>query len=454
MTSPKLPSQCLSQSLSKTRSGYGPIGLWSHRVSLSLLSPLGLIGLGLLAAPIAQAQTTGTEIKLLEPSGLAAVQAPNPTESIRPMAVPSVAPPDIVQAPHDVQTHGIQTHGIVQPEVEPMPPVATVKPESKAPETIIFSDRTSGCDTSVAWGRAVVDLCQPKPTIAVTPRPIKSVAPPESIAAGSSAGTPEPEAESKAAHWEPITVDRQGIQFSPPSALKPYFNGTLKLPKMPSLSSLGMMFPLAIPSPITSFFGWRVHPISGDQRMHTGTDIAAPIGTSVIAALTGKVLLADFLGGYGLVVALEHGQGSQQTLYAHLSELFVKPGQVVEKGTVIGRVGTTGNSTGPHLHFELRQQLPDGSWIAQDAGLQIEVALKDLNQSLKVAKLSPTPSLSLQAQLQQMPQPQQMAQLPTESLPLKAQPAIVKVSKVSILKVPVKMSEISQFEQTKTGLTP
>ena len=150
----------------------------------------------------------------------------------------------------------------------------------------------------------------------------------------------------------------------------------------------------------------------------SGTDIAAPLGTPVIAALTGKVLLADFLGGYGIAVALEHGQGSQQTLYAHLSELFVKPGQVVEKGTVIGRVGTTGNSTGPHLHFELRQQLPDGSWIAQDAGLQIEVALKDFNQSLKVAKLPQTPSISLQAQLQQVPQPQQVAQAPT--LPLKA----------------------------------
>lgn len=446
MTSPKLPPQLRCQSLSKTRSGYRPIGLWCRQVSLSLLSPFGLIGWGLLAVPIAQAQTTGTEIKLLEPSGLAAVQAPNPTQSIRPMATPSVASPDLIQAR--------DAHDIVQPDVEPMPPVAIVKPESKAPETIIFSDRTSGCDTSVAWGTAVVDLCQSKSTIAVTPHPTKLVAPPQSIAAEASDVTPEPQAESIATHWEPISIDRQGIQFSPPAVLKPYFNGNLKLPKMPSLSSLGMMFPLAIPSPITSFFGWRVHPISGDQRMHTGTDIAAPIGTSVIAALTGKVLLADFLGGYGMVIALEHGQGSQQTLYAHLSELFVKPGQVVEKGTVIGRVGTTGNSTGPHLHFELRQQLPDGSWIAQDAGVQIEVALKDLNQSLRVARLPPTPSLSLQVQLQHMPQPQQMAQLPTESLLLKARPSTAKISKVSILKVPVKNPEISQFERTKTGHAP
>ncbi len=406
MTSPKLSSQ----SLSKIEFPSTPISivLWSHRVGLSLLSALGLgvSGLGLLAVPIAQAQTTGTNIKLLEPSGLAAVQAPSPIESIRPTTAPSIEPPEIAEA-----------------EVEPMPPVANVKPESKAPEAIIFSDRTSGCDTTVAWGAAVPDLCKSKPTdTIVTPPPAKSIAVPESIAAEVTDPTPEPEP--SAAHWGPISVDRQGIQFSPPDVLKPYFNGNLKLPKMPSLSSLGIMFPLATPSPITSLFGWRIHPIFGDQRMHTGTDITAPLGTPVIAALTGKVLLADFLGGYGIAVALEHGQGSQQTLYAHLSELFVKPGQVVEKGTVIGRVGTTGNSTGPHLHFELRQQLPDGSWIAQDAGLQIEVALKDFNQSLKVAKLPQTPSISLQAQLQQVPQPQQIAQATT--LPLKAQSTIVK----------------------------
>ncbi|MCX5961810.1 MAG: peptidoglycan DD-metalloendopeptidase family protein [Cyanobacteria bacterium] len=408
MTSPKLPSQSLSKI--EFPSTHISIVLWSHRVSLSLLSALGLglAELGLLAVPIAQAQTTGTDIKLLEPSGLAAVQAPSPIESIRPTTAPSIAPPEVSEA-----------------EVEPMPTVTSVKPKSKAPEAIIFSDRTSGCHTTVAWGAAVPDLCKSKPTDAVAaPHPTKSVAAPESVATKASDLKPEPEAESSAAHWGRISVDRQGIQFSPPDVLKPYFNGNLKLPKMPSLSSLGIMFPLAIPSPITSLFGWRIHPIFGDQRMHTGTDIAAPLGTPVIAALTGKVLLADFLGGYGIAVALEHGQGSQQTLYAHLSELFVKPGQVVEKGTVIGRVGTTGNSTGPHLHFELRQQLPDGSWIAQDAGLQIEVALKDFSQSLKVAKLPQTPSISLQAQLQQVPQPQQIAQATT--LPLKAQSTIVK----------------------------
>ena len=445
MTSPK------PQSLSKIQlpSAYVPIVLWSRRVSASLLSPigLGLVSLGLLSGPVVQAQTTGTDIKLLEPSGLAAVQALSPTESPKPTATPSVSPPEILQS-----------------EVEPMPPVATVKPsampsakpESKAPESIIFSDRASGCDTSVAWGSAVGSLCQAKPTVAKIQTPTKSVAAPESIAA--EASDLAPESEPSVARLGPITVDRQGIQFSPPDVLKPYFNGNLKLPKMPSLSSLGLMFPLAIPSPITSLFGWRTHPISGDQRMHTGTDIAAPLGTPVVAALTGKVLLADFLGGYGMAVALEHGQGSQQTLYAHLSELFVRPGQVVEKGTVIGRVGTTGNSTGPHLHFELRQQLPDGSWIAQDAGLQIEVALKDLSQSLKVAKFPQTQPVSLQAQqIAQAPQMAQQMQPTSPSLPLKAESTIVKASQktnIKQLKVPVKMSVMVQSKQMKTGQTP
>ncbi|NJK52520.1 MAG: M23 family metallopeptidase [Leptolyngbyaceae cyanobacterium SU_3_3] len=148
------------------------------------------------------------------------------------------------------------------------------------------------------------------------------------------------------------------------------------------------LFPLSIPSVITSVFGWRVHPISGNQRFHSGTDLGAPMGTPVLAALTGRVLLADFFGGYGLAIALEHSQGTQQTLYAHLSEIFVKPGEVIKQGTVIGRVGSTGNSTGPHLHFEFRQLTTQG-WVAQDAGTQLESALAQLAQSLQTAQKIP-----------------------------------------------------------------
>ncbi len=149
--------------------------------------------------------------------------------------------------------------------------------------------------------------------------------------------------------------------------------------------NLKLIFPLAIPSPITSLFGWRTHPITGNARMHTGTDIGAPLGTPVVAAMAGRVLLSDFLGGYGMTIALEHSDGTQQTLYGHLSEIFVKPGELIQQGAVIGRVGNTGNSTGPHLHFELRQ-LTDAGWMAMDAGAQLEGSMSTLVNALKVTQ--------------------------------------------------------------------
>ncbi len=150
--------------------------------------------------------------------------------------------------------------------------------------------------------------------------------------------------------------------------------------------NIKLIFPLAIPAPITSLFGWRTHPISGTARLHTGTDIGASMGTPVLAALSGRVILADMMGGYGLAVALEHNSGIQQTMYAHLSEIFVKPGDLIQQGAVIGRVGSTGASTGPHLHFEFRQMTQDGTWVAMDSGQQLEISLGDLARSLQVAQ--------------------------------------------------------------------
>ncbi|MEB3257199.1 MAG: M23 family metallopeptidase [Cyanobacteriota bacterium] len=129
----------------------------------------------------------------------------------------------------------------------------------------------------------------------------------------------------------------------------------------------GLLFPLVGSAVPTSNFGWRLHPILGSWIMHSGRDFAAPEGTPVVAALSGRVVSSGDAGGYGLAIEIEHERPMRRTLYGHLSELYVKPGDSVRQGEVIGRVGSTGLSTGPHLHFELR--LPqDGGWVATDPG--------------------------------------------------------------------------------------
>ncbi len=175
------------------------------------------------------------------------------------------------------------------------------------------------------------------------------------------------------------------------STVRDYYNRTIRPPARLGNGNIRLSFPLSIPSVITSVFGWRVHPITGDSRFHAGTDLGAPMGTPVLAAYEGQVAFADFLGGYGLAIAINHNQGTQQTLYGHLSEIFVKPGDVVKQGAAIGRVGSTGASTGPHLHFEFRQLTTEG-WVAMDAGTQLETSLAELVKSLQVAQRSTKPA--------------------------------------------------------------
>ena len=128
-----------------------------------------------------------------------------------------------------------------------------------------------------------------------------------------------------------------------------------------------LLFPIIGSAITTSEFGWRIHPIIGRWLMHAGKDLAAPEGTPVVAALSGTVLSSGLAGGYGIAVELAHDQPKRRTLYGHLSEIYVKSGQKVRQGEVIGRVGSTGLSTGPHLHFELRR--PEaGGWVAVDPG--------------------------------------------------------------------------------------
>ena len=116
--------------------------------------------------------------------------------------------------------------------------------------------------------------------------------------------------------------------------------------------SLGSAMPL-VRGVITSGFGVRSHPILGGLRMHAGIDVAAPTGSPIFATSDGVVGQAGWKGGYGLFVALEHS-GGLETRYGHMSQLAVKTGQAMHKGDVIGYVGSTGRSTGPHLHYEMR----------------------------------------------------------------------------------------------------
>jgi len=104
---------------------------------------------------------------------------------------------------------------------------------------------------------------------------------------------------------------------------------------------------------LTSGFGMRTHPVLGGRRAHKGIDLAAPTGTPIYASADGVVTRADWFSGYGLFISLDHG-ASLETRYGHMSRLNVAEGQEVKKGDLIGYVGSTGRSTGPHLHYEVR----------------------------------------------------------------------------------------------------
>ena len=123
-------------------------------------------------------------------------------------------------------------------------------------------------------------------------------------------------------------------------------------PASPTLSGGGALnWPLG--GPITSPFGWRVHPITGASRFHSGIDIGGDYGDTIHAAGAGIVSYAGWISGYGYAVIIDHG-GGISTLYGHNQALLVSEGQSVSQGQAIAECGSTGNSTGPHCHFEVR----------------------------------------------------------------------------------------------------
>ncbi len=115
-----------------------------------------------------------------------------------------------------------------------------------------------------------------------------------------------------------------------------------------------MCWPAPSYTRISCYFGWRTHPITGRKNYHGGTDLAAPGGSPILAAEEGTVIIASHHWSYGNYVVVDHG-GGLATLYAHSSKLLVSKGQHVERGQKIALVGTTGSSTGNHLHFEVRK---------------------------------------------------------------------------------------------------
>jgi murein DD-endopeptidase MepM/ murein hydrolase activator NlpD len=122
----------------------------------------------------------------------------------------------------------------------------------------------------------------------------------------------------------------------------------------PSKAGTGTMtWPVPGYSTITSDYGMRYHPILKVNKLHTGMDIAVPSGVSIHAADSGTVIYSGWMDGYGQVIVIDHGSGIS-TLYAHQSALIASKGANINKGQVIGKVGSTGWSTGPHLHFEVR----------------------------------------------------------------------------------------------------
>jgi murein DD-endopeptidase MepM/ murein hydrolase activator NlpD len=129
------------------------------------------------------------------------------------------------------------------------------------------------------------------------------------------------------------------------------------LGRMDAMERALAAIPTAMPAAsmmMSSGFGYRSDPFTGSGAMHAGLDFKGPVGTPILAAAEGKVVLAGFHGGYGNTIEIRHANGLV-TRYAHLSGLNVRRGQMVERGVQIGRMGSTGRSTGSHLHFEVRQ---------------------------------------------------------------------------------------------------
>jgi murein DD-endopeptidase MepM/ murein hydrolase activator NlpD len=155
-----------------------------------------------------------------------------------------------------------------------------------------------------------------------------------------------------------IPLDRVRINgISDPGFTKAYLSASAVLSQLDGLTATVRHVPLAMPVSDAQFdrssgFGARVDPINGRYSFHPGVDLAGPWGAKVVSTAAGTVVFAGYRGGYGNMVEIDHGMGLH-TRYGHLSRITVRQGAHVERGTDIGRVGSTGRSTGPHVHYEV-----------------------------------------------------------------------------------------------------
>ncbi len=294
-----------------------------------------------------------------------------------------------------------------QTRSQPAPTYRTVPQVSSLPSIPLRAGRTNPSNSGSATNESRPGL---KPTVVAPIKPT-AVAPIRStdnlaIVSSTSASveivvpTPRTRAVPVQAVARMPQIDRSGVVPTVPAI--PIVRPASAIPQSKPLAFVNtpganefmsqLIYPLTNPAPTTSSFGWRTHPITGSRRFHSGIDIGAPMGAPVVATGSGTIVSAGWLGGYGKAIVIQHN-GVQQTLYGHLSEVFVQPGQQIEQGTVIGRVGSSGNSTGPHLHFETRTATADG-WIAVDPRAQVEYALDNLRRSMPFAQRELPPGVN------------------------------------------------------------
>ncbi len=368
-----------------------------------------------LALEEAATKATATEAAAQEPIKF---EAPFAKEPLVPEAAPAVTPSPSstdVAAESKSEANSESSAYIDTTDYS----IGATQPEPAQPSQVVVTDRATGCQASFQGQGVLGSLCgasSPAPAREAAPTPARMVYT-NSGAGDETAGTEVNQNQFEATVESPVlpAPPEQSVSSTPSTRVA--FTGAISSPApsqqvshpqyttaaVPSgyrlmkplkwlVPAMGrFMFPLPIPAPISSAFGWRIHPLSGISSFHSGTDLAAPMGTPVLAADSGKVLAADWLGGYGLSVLMEHNKGQEETRYSHLSQLLVRPGQWVKKGTVIGLVGSTGNSTGPHLHYELLQATSEGM-VAVDPGEQLQQSLAQLVKALQTAQAKPQKS--------------------------------------------------------------